>query len=543
VLAERTATSVVAKQDIEGRHQQSAINTPRTREACRKLGFVMEDLEIRPPESFRIPGDPKESRDLMMLRFERYEKNRKRKLEEVIQERAKVIADNAKKGAMPGAQNGQFLSMLESLFEKEAKRLEVDLKSQLRQHSSLVKLNDEQLRKEEMLAQRMKARQDASDEAENKRRQLALKTKENTDSRFQAHALNEAELKRDADEKKRLQADRIEAENFRMQEFRENEAKKKGAEAAFWKEKLDRMRAKGQELALQREEEGRTKLADLENKIQSVTANREHQQHLRRIESEKQHLDLMDVRSRKQELDRVDGYRRNELKDQIDNNFERIETLLALKDQLLDQRKARTSKAEATKNSRGINLSRDCAPGPGHYEAPQSCMFEKPAAKMNQANVPSCIDLAIKATASNPAPGEYNATRLKNGDVCRGAPKRPGEYDEVAGGGLKWGGGEKTSYLDDAIKAKASVPAPGEYKAPSQRDTRATKIQRDRIVDENLDRYSAKKYPVWARPGTDTPGPAGYSVDDYSRKEGLRRAQRSLPSLTRDMLRPPKVQA
>ena len=29
------------------------------------------------------------------------------------------------------------------------------------------------------------------------------------------------------------------------------------------------------------------------------------------------------------------------------------------------------------------------------------------------------------------------------------------------------------------------------------------------------------RFPLWARPGTDTPGPAGYSVDEYTRKEAL----------------------
>lgn len=57
----------------------------------------------------------------------------------MLAERAKVIAENAKKGDLPGAQSAQFLSMLESLFEKEAKRMEIDMKGQLRQHSSLVK--------------------------------------------------------------------------------------------------------------------------------------------------------------------------------------------------------------------------------------------------------------------------------------------------------------------------------------------------------------------------------------------------------------------
>ena len=83
-----------------------------------------------------MPGDLKEKQ---LLRYEHSEKRRKKWLGDVLAERAKVIAQDAQKGNVPGVQSGQFLCMLESLLEKEAKRLEADLKGQLRQHSSLVK--------------------------------------------------------------------------------------------------------------------------------------------------------------------------------------------------------------------------------------------------------------------------------------------------------------------------------------------------------------------------------------------------------------------
>merc|ERR1719230_329362 len=106
----------------------------------------------------------------------------------------------------------------------------------------------------------------------------------------------------------------------------------------------------------------------------------------------------MDVREQKTRIDRVDSYRREELKDQLDENVERIETLLALKDNLLDRRKARTIKAEAEKGSRGLSLRRDCLPGPGQYETPQSSMLENPCGKIGNAKVPGLIDSATKAT-------------------------------------------------------------------------------------------------------------------------------------------------
>merc|ERR1719453_2902437 len=122
------------------------LDTPRTREACQSLGLILEDLHFRPFESFAIPGDLKEKQQ---MRFDHFEKKRKENLAQVLAERANVIVRNAKKGEVPGVQSAQFLSMLKSLFEKEAKRLEVDLKDQLRAHSMVVQENEAQLKREE----------------------------------------------------------------------------------------------------------------------------------------------------------------------------------------------------------------------------------------------------------------------------------------------------------------------------------------------------------------------------------------------------------
>merc|ERR1740138_1217212 len=147
-LADGGASESGARQQIESSKNQQVLNTPRTREACRRLGLVLEDLQYRDKSEFAMPGDIKEKQ---LLRYEHNEKRRKKWLGDVLAERAKVIAQDAQKGNVPGVQSGQFLCMLESLFEKEAKRLEADLKGQLRQHSSLVKENEEQLKKESLL--------------------------------------------------------------------------------------------------------------------------------------------------------------------------------------------------------------------------------------------------------------------------------------------------------------------------------------------------------------------------------------------------------
>lgn len=503
------------------------IDTPRTREACRRLGLVLEDLQPRGMEAFAIPGDLKEKQK---LRFEHFEKKRRDRFALVMAERAKVIDLNAKKGEVPGVQSAQFLGMLESLFEKEAKRLEGDLKNQLRAHSSLVKENEEQLRQEENQFRREQTREMRKMAADKIKNEVGAKTKEKNDDRTNKNNAENARLQAEFEDKQAKFALAVVAEEDRLERFMQEKGQLSAEKSAHWREKVENMKKKNQDMVVQRRIDGEIKLGEIEARLNHVAKNREDELMKRQLQSEMQQLHIMDVRQQKDRLDRVDGYRRDELKDQIDSNVERIETLLALKDQLLDQRKARTAKAEATKGSRGLNLRRDCLPGPGQYEAPPSCMQEKPVPKIAQTKTghSEFIDAQTRVTAANPAPGAYDARVLPNGD----------RVDEPSQKTVQFGNRNRDSFLDDAMKAKDFVPAPGRYESKSQLAERATKMRRDAIKDEGLDKFSAKRFPDWARPPTDTPGPAGYSVDEYTRKDVLRRAQKSMPNLTKDMLRP-----
>jgi len=355
---------------------------------------------------------------------------------------------------------------------------------------------------------------------------MGEKTRERTESKMNRNGEIISKLKTDFEEKQILSAKAIIAEEERMDRFNEEKAKTSSEKSRIFKEKVEGIKDKHRKKTEDEREQGELKLAELQNKIDLVYQRREMEQHNRQVRSEEQHLHIMDVRDNKDRLDRVDGYRRLELKDQVESNVERIETLLALKDQLLDQRKGRNLKQAATQGSRGVNL-RDCAPGPGAYEAPQSCMFEQPAPKMSKSNAPGMLDMVVAATAKNPAPGAYDSRVLPNGDSVVGGKNAVG-----------FGTRNRESFLDEAMRAKEDMPAPGRYESKSSLDHRTTSMRRDRIEHTNLDKHSHKQFPAWARPGTLTPGPAGYSVDDYTRKEVLRRAQRSLPNLTKDMLRP-----
>lgn len=522
-----SATDLRAKRaELEASANQKVLDTPRTREACKKLGLVLEDLQFRGFESFAIPGDMK---DKQMMRFVHYNEKRKTRLNQVLAERARVEAAKAKKGEVPGAQSAQFLSMLESLFEKEAKRLETDLKSQLRQHSSLVRENEDQLRKEEQLQLKLDSVEQKRSTKQQQDQQRGQETRERHDKQRARTEANLAKYEEEFATKQMKFAQDLLAEEERMEQFHQIQSIAQKEKSEHWLARVNAMKERSEENRLRRQMEAEERLHEIENRISAVTARREEEQRQRQMKSEMQHLHIMDVRDAKNQIERKENYRREELKDQIDGNVERIETLLALKEQLLNQRRARTIKAEASAGSRGLNLRRDCLPGPGQYEVAASCMTENPAPKMSKAQTghSEFIDAITRVTAANPAPGAYDGVnRLKDGTKL-------GEGASVPAFGKK----QRDSFLDHAVKAKESIPEPGRYEVKPRMSERGTKMARARMQDNGLDKFSAKNYSEWQRPTTETPGPAGYNVDEFMRKEVVRRAQRSLPNLTKDMLR------
>merc|ERR1719359_483880 len=305
---------------------------------------------------------------------------------------------------------------------------------------------------EEDAVRRDEARLVKRSEAFRSKAEVGEKTKEKCNQRLDANAAANKKLQDEFAEKQEKFNQAQQAEKFRLARWAEEKSAMSAEKSEHWKARVEGMKTKNKEAVVKRREEGLQALEQIEDKIAAVTMRRDQEQQGRQIRSEEQHLHIMDVRSQKDRIDRCDSYKREKLKDEIDGNVERIETLLALKDQLLEQRKARTSKAEATRGSRGLNLRRDCLPGPGQYEMPKTSLQEMPVMKMALSNTPDFIDQTVRATKANPAPGAYDATTLASGDkIAQSAPDGLG----------KFGKNNRESFLDEAVRAKESVPAPG----------------------------------------------------------------------------------
>merc|ERR1712096_603182 len=132
-------------------------------------------------------------------------------------------------------------------------------------------------------------------------------------------------------------------------------------------------------------------------------------------------------------------------------------------------------------------------------------------------------------TKNYPPPGAYENTHLPNGDTVA----------QCWGSDTVFGKGEKTSFLNDEIKKVSHNPGPETYECRTQLSHIGVKVGTDYVNDKGDHENSPQRWPLWARPSADSPGPMAYTIDAYMRQENLRRMSRSMPSLTKAMMMGP----
>merc|ERR1719398_564523 len=142
---------------LEGGSVQRLLDTPRTKEAFKRSGIQKNELTVKAFQDFYVAGDlPEKQR----LRFNHYETRRQEKLNLVLQERARVIAERANASGTGDALNYQSLQLMEGLLDTEAKRLEKTLRAQLRYHQAVERENGLQLDKEKGLKSKLDYRKE-----------------------------------------------------------------------------------------------------------------------------------------------------------------------------------------------------------------------------------------------------------------------------------------------------------------------------------------------------------------------------------------------
>lgn len=502
---------------------QKLLDTPRTVEACRRLGFTLKDVEAKSFHDFFVAGE-KASVEKQKLRFNHYETRRQEKLGLILSERARVIGermqggDDVEKAQLQG--NHQFLQMMEGLLDKEAGRLERGLKQQLRYHNNVEKENGEQLEKERSLDSK-------AQERERKRQQALGKIDQDT-KQLKTNNMQRAENSGALIEKNKHRAEAKQANYIASMleqevKLREFQRQKEGAnfeKSERWRARIGTMKERVETLDLEREVKGQAQVAQFASKLEAMSMRREADAKAKQVRCEEQHLRVVDAMEKKKRVGRQHDYRRGKVAEQIAESGERIETLLSLKDAIVEQRRTRAAQQQALRGSRAISLKAISA-GPGQYEAHRDrCLHEEPIAKIGTGKA-DCqfIEEYVKAVKGNPPPGAYEPKNLPDGSLiaaCTGKTATMGK-------------GLKKSFIDQEIFFVRGKPGPGAYENhhSTLNLSVGTKMAKEYIPND--------KPPSFVQPNLVSPGPATYSVDPFHRRQDLQIRQKSLPSLGKAM--------
>jgi hypothetical protein len=483
---------------------QRLLDTPRTKEAFKRSGIQKAELTVKAFQDFYVSGDlPEKQR----LRFNHYETRRQEKLNLVLQERARVIAERANASGTGDALNYQSLQLMEGLLDTEAKRLEKTLRAQLRYHQAVERENGLQLDKEKGLKSKLDYRTErrhvarSQFDAKSKQlREIAMaKEKHSQDIQAKLEAVGEQE-----------QAKHIAAlldEEVRLKDFAKQRELRSAEKSERWKEKCAMMKLRKEEEDLKKEIKGQAQLEELYEKMDLITQRKEDAKIGQKVRHEEEALKLVDAKDKIMRMQRKDLFRRDLIKQHMDQQEERVDTLLKLRDQIVEQRKVRI-KQQAVQKGRPQNI-RDSTPGPAHYQPLPSCLNEMPVTRISESKsvntMPGSIDMMVKTSRTIPPPGTYHPRVLPSGNHL--------DFDIVDGCTTKIVPGNKKTFADDVAKTYRHNPGPGTYTVePSYVLEHSVRMVRD-YVD------TSDKPPKWCKPVVDTPAPDEYLLDKFMKKK------------------------
>jgi len=516
------AETIEAAQRLESRNLEGRLDTPRFREALRRTGVQKNELRVKNLQEFHVNGDlPERQR----MRFDHYERKRQEKLQLVLQVRQQVIQEELQKEADDSIKGLHSLQAMEQLMDREAKRLDKELRSQVRYHTAVEKENQTQLERELALRKREEYRKNRRSQAELAKDHKSQEIRAQTQARMQQKKENLILAEQESERKQATQIACQLEEEIRLREFKRRQDEENAKKSDVWNQKREQVELKNTELQMENEIRGQMVVQDYENRLKHLEAKKEEAVKTVVIRSEEQQLRLVDAQEKKARLERADEFRRVKVAKQLEEQSERIDSLMHLKENIVQQRRFRNRQSAAVRGRSMINLRKN-EPGPADYgDKPSS--LEGHGAKISEAKptlalVEGSIDHAVAKAKDNPPIGTYDARVLRNGTSGWDKGGFANMQGAVPGAALK------KSYLDEVQQAAKFAPGPGNYdtnKSTMQLD-HATRMRRDYAPTP-----ANEKAPVWANPDTGTPGPAAYNLDAFQRKRALQRQNQSLPAL------------
>lgn len=504
-------------QEIENRNLSRKLDTPRTKEACKRTGILPSELRVKALQEFNQVGDPPAR---TRMRFDHYENKRQEKLKIVLAERSKIMQEQLQKDMMGPAKGYHALQMMEELLDKEAKHQERELRAQVRYQNTVEKENEQQLSKEKNLRKKEMELQEKRQKAQAMYHQRALEAR----SLHEEKVMNHKELVlRNEQEMEMKQAgylaEQLEDE-LRLRELQMERARQNNQKSEQWQQKMEIIQSRQEELNNERRAEGMAAISNYQMKLEQMDKRREEELVENMLKHEEKQLKLEDALEKKAQLSRQDEHRRQQVAMRLETNHQRVDTFLSMKEQIQQQRKHRAQMQAASKE-RAISL-KSMMPGPADYYVQIGSLQEAPVPKISSARpkgVEGSIDEMVERHRKLPAPGAYDPKVLPCGQL---------QWEKA---GPKMIPGKKKSYLDEKMRDAKLCPGPGSY------DNSKSTLQLEHVAAIKRDYVQIPEgRPMnWAQAGDScTPGPAAYALDPFHRQRRLR-AQKSLPVISKAM--------
>eukprot|EP00744_Colponema_vietnamica_P006331 GILI01009208.1.p1 GENE.GILI01009208.1~~GILI01009208.1.p1 ORF type:complete len:776 (+),score=156.71 GILI01009208.1:112-2439(+) len=465
------------------------MQSPRFQEACERQGIMLDELKIKPFESFAEPGL---LQDIQRKRFDHFETKRTDKLKDVLAERDKVISENSK----PPVWVFESLALMESLMDKEARRLEKELKSQMKVQSAKEAESSQILKKQADFQRRMEEVNKREAEIKKKVEDKVKEQKKKADEKQKKIQDVLVKMKTVEDERYKDSIKRRQEEEEKFQELMAAKKYKDSQKEHVWRQKQEERERKRIEAEKYKELRSAEVINRYEQKMQQLEVLKEEREKETEVKKEDTRLKLADRQENVKRLQRMEEYKKRKMVEKLAQEEERLRTIEKLKGALQEQRKSK-SKELAVKKT--ISLIKHLAPGPGEYGTPEyaadspgvlitgfrsrspqeiaadrasllpgpgeyqpTLSKDTPSIGFGKGNVPSMLDLVARQSKQTPGPGAYNVIPSPTNQRHTSPPRSSSPLKGAP------------SELDIAIRHAAEVPGPGAYHGHMERKNSMT---------------------------------------------------------------------
>lgn len=431
----------------------------------------------------------------------------------VMQERDKLIsASTSSRLIAPGVNHN--IDSLNALVGKEARRLEKDLKNQLRFYEAVEKGNLNQLYREKAASTLAQAREEKRKQTIRLRKIKSEETRHFREAKQRLHTQITSRLEGDFRERQAAFAAHLEEEEARLDAYRNSLCALTREKSEKWKRKLQRMKDHALAMFQAHEDLCGNILGRFDARIQLFQRRKSEEIKLKMLKHEESTLRLIEAKDKRLILNRLDEQRKSQIAATLDTELARVESLIATRDEIIKQRKLIIREQESVQG-RPLNI-KDITPGPADYYNATSSINENPAPKISGVRpkllIPGSTDFELRRSREVPPLGAYNPKV-----TCKG-------HHTWEGVKFSLGMSKRKTYLDDLREQKAFLPGPGSYKDARLVGMRAT--IGPRFVREYFSNDKQKLQ-------SDVPGPGAYTIDRFTRQEQSAKSRHSILALAR----------